>query len=375
LSITLFLDKKGVEYASFDAKRFKFFYEKYKDRFQNLPRIVQIVGTNGKGTTGRFLAQILKNSGLKAGHFTSPHILSFTERFWLNGSDISLKELEDAHQQLLSLFGDELDTLSYFEYLTLLCLPVFSDKVDVLVLEAGLGGEFDSTTVFPKELLLVTNIGLDHQEMLGKTIEEITLTKLRAAANTPIIVGIQSSEEVCGIIKKEFSGENISFVKGIKPEISEFASKSGFAAYLQANLALALAAAEFFEVINPRLENIPVLKGRFERIAPNITVDVGHNALAAQMIKKELNGKKVTLIFNCYADKDPQSVLEILKESIKRVEIIDVSGKRVIDKEELIKILDRIGFLYGDFTETKEDEEYLVFGSFSVVCEFLRRLS
>lgn len=375
MSITLFLDKKGVEYASFDAKRFKFFYEKYKDRFQNLPRIVQIVGTNGKGTTGRFLAQILKNSGLKAGHFTSPHILSFTERFWLNGSDISLKELEDAHQQLLSLFGDELDTLSYFEYLTLLCLPVFSDKVDVLVLEAGLGGEFDSTTVFPKELLLVTNIGLDHQEMLGKTIEEITLTKLRAAANTPIIVGIQSSEEVCGIIKKEFSGENISFVKGIKPEISEFASKSGFAAYLQANLALALAAAEFFEVINPRLENIPVLKGRFERIAPNITVDVGHNALAAQMIKKELNGKKVTLIFNCYADKDPQSVLEILKESIKRVEIIDVSGKRVIDKEELIKILDRIGFLYGDFTETKEDEEYLVFGSFSVVCEFLRRLS
>jgi dihydrofolate synthase/folylpolyglutamate synthase len=369
------LDKKGVEYAPFDAKRFKFFYEKHKDRFQNLPRIVQIVGTNGKGTTGRFLAQILKNSGLKAGHFTSPHILSFTERFWLNGSDISLKELENAHQQLLSFFGDELDALSYFEYLTLLCLPVFSDKVDVLVLEAGLGGEFDSTAVFPKELLLVTNIGLDHQEMLGKTIEEITLTKLRAAANTPVIVGIQSSEEACEIIKKEFSGENISFVKVIKPEISEFASKSGFAVYLQANLALALAAAEFFGVINPKLENTPVLKGRFERIAPNITVDVGHNALAAQMIKKELNGKKVTLIFNCYADKDPQSVLGILKESVKRVEIIDVSGERVIDKEELIKILDRIGFLYGDFTETKDDEEYLVFGSFSVVCEFLRRLS
>jgi dihydrofolate synthase / folylpolyglutamate synthase len=375
LNLTLFLDKKGAEYAPFDVKRFRLFYEKHIDKFQNLPKIVQIVGTNGKGTTGRFLAQILKNSALKVGHFTSPHILSFTERFWLDGDDISLDELENAHQQLLSSFGDELNALSYFEYLTLLCLPVFSAKVDVLVLEAGLGGEFDSTSTLPKELLLVTNIGLDHQEMLGKTIEEITLTKLRAAANTPVIVGIQSSEGVYEVIKKEFDGKNISFVEGIKPEVSEFASKSGFAAYLQANLALAIAAAEFFGIIKPKLENIPVLKGRFERIAPNITVDVGHNALAAQMIKKELDGKKVTLIFNCYADKDPMSVLSILKESVKKVEIIDISGERVIGKEELIKILDRIGFLYGDFTETKEDEEYLVFGSFSVVCEFLRRLS
>lgn len=377
MNLTQFLDKKGVEYALFDPLRFKNFYAKHKNYFSNLPKIVQIVGTNGKGTTGRFLAQILKNSGQKVGHFTSPHIMSFTERFWLDGHDISMGELEECHKKLISFFKDEIEALSYFEYLTLLCIVLFRDKADILVLEAGVGGEFDSTSVLPKQLLLLTNIGLDHQEMLGNSLGEIVSTKLRAA-NCPVIIGLQSSDEVYEIIKDGFADFEIYFLKDILSpikwqDISKKINESGLAKYLSANLALAFATAEYLGIKLPNLDGISQVKGRFERIVKNIVVDVGHNALAAEAVQKELGNKKVVLIFNCFLDKEPQSVLEVLKESIKRVEIIEVNHERVIRKEELTKILDRIGLGYCDFVQTKDDEEYLVFGSFSVVCEFLRR--
>ena len=87
MNLVSFLDAKGVEYAPFDPNRFKNFIASNPDFLSAAPRIVQIVGTNGKGTTGRFLAEILKNGGLKVGHFTSPHILSLTERFWFDGQD------------------------------------------------------------------------------------------------------------------------------------------------------------------------------------------------------------------------------------------------------------------------------------------------
>lgn len=377
MSLERYLEAKGVEYTPFDPARFRKFYEKHKNSIRCRSRIVQIVGTNGKGTTGRFLAGILKNAGYRVGHFTSPHILSITERFWLDGADASMDELEILHSELVEKFGSDLDWLSYFEYLTLLCLSFFGGKCDFLVLEAGLGGEFDSTSVAPKELMLLTNIGLDHQEMLGNSLEEIVNTKMRAS-NCPTIVGLQSENAVYEIIKQNFFASNIRFLQDMvlqehKERAREYISQNGYASYLTDNLMLAMTGADFLGVKEISLDGLAPIAGRFERVAENITIDVGHNPLAAQMIAKELKGKKVVLVYNSFVDKNPQESLSALKNSIKIVEILELKHPRIIKKEELTKILDKIGLPYRDFRKIEAGEEYLVFGSFSVVCEFLRR--
>lgn len=377
VNLSYFLESKGVEYAPFDPNRFKNFYISHPSIAANMPKVVQIVGTNGKGSTGRFLAQMLKNSGLRVGHFTSPHILSFTERFWFDGQDADGDELEKAFLDMQGEFGDSLEELSYFEILTLLCYFYFRDKADYIVMEAGVGGEYDSTTLFKKELLLVTHIGLDHMEMLGESIEEITRTKLRAS-NCETIVGEQSSKECVQTIKNEFPATLFAddlLSESDKLAVLDYVKKHGLPSYLASNMRLAFAAAKRLGVSAFVLDSLTALPGRFQRVASNVIVDVGHNELAAKAVSKELKslGKKVTLIFNCYKDKEPLKELLALKEQIERVEIISVNSSRIIEKEKLIKILDKIGVSYGDYEVVSPDREYLVFGSFSVVGEFLRR--
>lgn len=376
MNLSSFLGAKGVEYAPFDPNRFKNFILAHSDFANTLPRIVQVVGTNGKGTTGRFLAQMLKNGGLKAGHFTSPHITSFTERFWLDGKDASTDELEAAFGEMYSIFQDELNPLSYFEILTLLACFYFKNKADIVVMEAGVGGEYDSTTSLTKELLLITPISLDHTDMLGGSIEEITRTKLKAS-NCKTIVGFQPNETAKRIIKSEFARDNVVFLEEIisKEEmalVDKYITQNSYASYLSQNLALAYVAAKNLGV-TPVFDRLKPLNGRFERIASNVILDVGHNVDAARKVAIELGDKKVNLIFNCYADKDPQGALEALKHNIKTVEIIDIAGERLIKKDKLTKILDKIKIPYRNFDKIEKNNDYLVFGSFSVAAEFLRR--
>lgn len=375
MNLVSFLDAKGVEYAPFDPNRFKNFIASSPDFLSAVPRIVQIVGTNGKGTTGRFLAEILKNGGLKVGHFTSPHILSFTERFWFDGQDANEDELETAFEAMHARFKDELEPLSYFEILTLLACFYFKDRAEIVVMEAGVGGEYDSTSALSKELLLVTPISMDHLDMLGTSIEEITRTKLRAS-NCKTIVGFQPHRSVKEVIKTEFFSSDISFLEDLLSAeemlfIEDYIANS-YASYLSQNLALAYAASKSLG-INPALENIKPLKGRFERIEPNVILDVGHNVDAARRVAEELGGKKVVLVFNCYADKDPENSLLALKNNIETVEIIDVENERLIKKDKLIKVLDKIKVPYRNFDKIDKNSDYLVFGSFSVAAEFLRR--
>ncbi len=178
-SLSTFLDQKPLYYKEIDHARVHEAYARLKPHIKQ-SRTVHIVGTNGKGSTGRILAHLAYKSGLNVGHYTSPHILKFNERIWIDGADSDDAILENAHQRLYVLLGQEMsDNLSYFEYTTLLAFVVF-EKCDLMVLEAGLGGEFDATNVCDKELSIITPIGLDHQAFLGESIEEIAGTKIRS---------------------------------------------------------------------------------------------------------------------------------------------------------------------------------------------------
>jgi dihydrofolate synthase/folylpolyglutamate synthase len=373
-----FLNAKPLYYDEIDYSRMPRVYEKIKSHLSKA-KIIHIIGTNGKGTTGRFLATALHSKGFNTAHYTSPHILKFNERIWLNGKNISDEELEDSHQLLLTLLSHEdASALSYFEYTTFLAMIVFAES-EYIVLEAGLGGEHDATAVFDKFLTLVTPIDIDHEAFLGNTITEIATTKLNAIQNSAIVAS-QKYEEVYSV------AENISLEKNVTIydshdfldeldvlKIENISKELSLVSYLKDNLSLAVSTLKFLDIqyCENDFENAKLF-GRLSKIAENILVDVGHNILAAESILTALNGSKYVLIYNSYKDKNYEEILKILKPIISHVEIIEIDNERIVKKELLQTILTKLAIKYTIFKKISSNENYLVFGSFSVVEEFMK---
>ena len=380
MSFEEFLNNKPLFYDKIDLERMPEAYGYVENSLGNY-RIVHIVGTNGKGSTGRILAELLRREGFSVGHYTSPHILRFNERIWIDGSDISDEALQESHEKLMGWLSKETaDALSYFEYTTLLALVAF-EKCDIVVLEAGLGGEFDATSVTKRELSVITPIGFDHQAFLGETIEEIAGTKLRCMAKD-VVISPQPYDETLQIarnIAKE-RGSTLYFPSKLLSEtlieeIEEYSKRKGWPFFISENAATAFASAKILtgKVPDPSSLESVKLKGRFERIAPNVILDVGHNPLAARAVAAALDLKRPVLVYNAFEDKDVDEVLKILAPFVERVEIIEVENQRVMAPERLKKAIESAGLQSGEFEGVKEEEEYLVFGSFAVAEAFLKR--
>ncbi len=372
-----FLDNKPLYYDEIDYTRMPRVYQKIKHKLPKV-KIIHLVGTNGKGTTGRFLASALDTKGFYVGHYTSPHILEFNERIWLNGSCVSDEQLNNTHlllQQLLS--KEDADALSYFEYTTLLAMLLFQE-CDYVVLEAGLGGEFDATAVFDKALTLITPIDFDHEAFLGSNIVEIATTKLNAIQNNAIIA-VQKFSEVQDVAKKLSNDKKLNILEvetlldaDDYKKIEQIAQKLQLAEYLTQNLQLSIAALKFFG-IEYDVDDFDDARlfGRLSKIDENIIVDVGHNPLAASSIRDALIGEKYILVYNSYKDKNYREILSILKPLIKHVEIIDVYDVRAESQELLKHTLEELQIEHKVFNSVHNGLKYLVFGSFSVVEAFL----
>ncbi|MDD5211836.1 MAG: bifunctional folylpolyglutamate synthase/dihydrofolate synthase, partial [Sulfuricurvum sp.] len=327
------------------------------------------------------LATALSRLGKTTGHYTSPHILQFNERIWIDGADSTNADLENAHQKLGGfLDAPTADSLSYFEYTTLLAMVAF-ESCEYVVLEAGLGGEFDATNVFKKVLSVFTPIDFDHRAFLGSTIDSIAGTKLRSMKSKALL-GVQTHlivEEIAHEIALEKKCQLHNVQELINPRIGaialHLATKNGLSDYLRDNCELAMAAFELLGYkVQETLFDQNVLFGRLSRIASNVTLDVGHNALAARAIAQAFQGKKVTLVYNTYADKDYHGILSILTPIIDNVEIIAIEEQRVVPRHVLESALEELGLHYGSFETVNPDKEYLVFGSFSVAEAFLKRM-
>jgi len=338
-----------------------------------LPYVIHIVGTNGKGSTGRYLSSLLLQLKQKVLHYSSPHILKFNERIWIEGEDSTDEILENAHLKLQSILSSNLlEKLTYFEYLTLLALYLSSDK-DYLVLEAGLGGEFDATNVVENDLTIITTLGLDHQSFLGNTIELITATKMRSC-NKKFILANQVFNEV-EIVKNEVLKDKIE-IKKQNFILNE--EDCNLPVYLQDNLKVVLSVLDYLEF--PKFKyTLPLLFGRYQKLDSNIIIDVGHNPLAAQVIAKELEkeNKKYILIYNSFEDKDFAKVLDILHPYIKEIQIIDCDDKRIVNKSILEKTISSLSLNINrfDIINFRKENYYFVFGSFIVVENFLKEYS
>lgn len=291
-----FLSKKPLYYREIDYTRMPRVFGAIKSSF-DAPKVIHVIGTNGKGTTGRFLASALYSLGFKTGHYTSPHILKFNERIWLDGANVSDETVEETHQKLQTILTKaDSDSLSYFEYTTLLAMLIFRG-CDFVVLEAGLGGEHDATAVFDKSLTLVTPIDYDHEAFLGSDITQIAKTKLNAIQKS-VIVANQKYREVALIaqiiaLKKsaKFYGVDMLIENEDRKKIEEISKKLSLFSYLKENLKLSISALNFFG-LKYEIEdfNNSKLFGRLTKIGENVLIDVGHNPLAAASIVEKRKG-------------------------------------------------------------------------------------
>ena len=381
--LTKFLETKPLYYKEIDHKRVHTAYDRLKPYIRR-PKTVHIVGTNGKGSTGRIIAHLAYKSAVSVGHFSSPHILKFNERIWMDGEDSSDEILDTAHKKLFSILGKEIsDSLSYFEYTTLLAFVVF-ENCDLMVLEAGLGGEYDATNVCDKELSVITPIGIDHQAFLGESIEKIAATKIRSIQKKVLLAPqvyngvVEMAKKIADEKKVElFESEALSVERSVlREKVLTIATEKSWGDYLVDNAMVALKALEILGVVYDvkDLQEIELF-GRFYPLTKNIRIDVGHNPLAAKAIEKALH-EKVVLIYNSLDDKEYEEVLRILKPKVKRIEIITIHSQRGTTLEAIEEALNKVGIKYSYFdNKIDKDEHYLVFGSFYVVEEFLKKMN
>ncbi|MDD2790843.1 MAG: bifunctional folylpolyglutamate synthase/dihydrofolate synthase [Sulfurimonas sp.] len=370
-----FLNNKPLYYDVIDYTRMPRVYARIQNALK-IPKIIHLIGTNGKGTTGRFLASALLSLGYRVGHYTSPHILEFNERIWINGQNISNTSLNAAHQKLQTILtNEESDALSYFEYTTLLAMLLFED-LEYVILEAGLGGEFDATAVFPKVLTLVTPIDKDHEAFLGDTVAAIATTKLNAVQNAAILA--KQKHEIVYEVAARLSDKDIYKTQDLLTmadykKIQDISYMLALAPYLEENLKLSIAALKYFDIAYEASDfKDAKLFGRLSQIEKNILLDVGHNALAAASIAEALQGKKYTLIYNSYKDKDYKTILQTLKPIIESVELLAVDEARIESTQLMQAALDALGIKHKAFVQIEEEKNYLVFGSFSVAQKFLQ---
>ncbi len=300
------------------------------------------------------------------------------------GRDATDEELDFAHEFLQeSLPAEFKDSLSYFEYLTLAAAVLFRD-CDYCVIEAGMGGEFDATSSFGRTLSLFTPIGTDHLGMLGQNLEQIAHTKL-STMDKEAILSDEMSEVPLRIAQQiaEQKGTHLRFAAELLSEseqaqIAEFCARNDLPKFQISNLALAIAAMKFLN-LKFEISQLPPLNlcGRMEVLAPNLRVDVGHNELAAQQVAREITeiyeGRKIVLIYNAFADKDVAAVLRTLAPVVERVEIFNYEvADREMAAEAITRALDALKIPHSPFRgELRADEEYLVFGSFHLVENFI----
>ena len=314
-------------------------------------RIIHVAGTNGKGSVSNMLASVLASSGKKVGLYTSPHILDFRERMRVVNSDgtnelIAKEAVWNFVQQWKDTF-DHLD-MSFFEITTLMALNWFADQgVDYVVLETGLGGRLDSTNIVTPVLSVITNIGLDHCDMLGETLAEIAFEKAGIIKpKVPVVVGESHPETdvvferkvlYTNISDPEFMGSRsavmslLAFADKVDPTMwekhDELLSKMDLEGdYQRKNLRTVLAALDVLSVapVEDAIINTASrigFGGRWQKISedPWIICDIGHNEHGlkynfAQLERMKAEGKctDVIIVYGSVADKDVDSVIHLM---------------------------------------------------------------
>jgi dihydrofolate synthase / folylpolyglutamate synthase len=329
---------------------------------------VQVAGTNGKGSVCAFLDSICREAGIRTGLYTSPHLVSITERVRIDGVDISAPEFA----RIAALVRETAEKLladgrleyrpTFFEQMTAIALVAFADaKVELAILETGLGGRLDATTAANAEIAAITSIGLDHREYLGDTIEQIAAEKAAIIRNDTeaVVIGRQKPRVLTVI------WDRLRDMSPPRPSIRECAvvfdesalgnpirklpSETGLRGMHQienAEVAVLLAdiLRKYFPITDDAIRhglksaNHP---GRLEYIG-NFLLDGAHNPAGATALRKfldEFEERPITMVFGSMKEKDIREIADILWPLAAQLILTRPSNSRAFSAEELSEYL------------------------------------
>lgn len=402
--------KEAVEWLFLQAPNYQIDGQKaYKPGLQNITKLceffgnpqdkiktVHIGGTNGKGSTSNMLASVLQDAGYKVGLYNSPHLVDFTERIKINGINADKEFVYDFIQKLKNLPNDILP--SFFEFTTIMAFEYFyQKKVDFAIIEVGLGGRLDSTNIIKPLVSAITNVALDHMNILGDTVEKIAVEKAGIIKeNTPVING-DENESVKGIIRLKAEETNSDFVDATEIKTNLQSDLQGN--YQHKNIKVVIALVEILrkkglhisdENLERGLMNVQRntnFIGRWYQFSdyPLTICDTGHNQAGLEQVFAQLNSidKFKHIILGFVNDKKIDEVLSLLpknstfyfvKPSINR-------GRHPKDYEDLLKksgieykIFDNVqsGYLSA-LQSVKNNEMIFIGGSNFVVGDFLEK--
>ena len=359
------------------------------DNPQDALRIVHVAGTNGKGATCALIESSLRAAGFSTGRYTSPHLVSLTERFMLNGAPVSEESLDEAYASLPDSEG-----LTYFELLTATAFELYrKEKVDWLVLETGLGGRLDATNIVKRpEVCVITRIGLDHCDWLGGSLREIAAEKGGIIKESvPVVLGAMPAEarEVLERIAKERNAPCIYAPDSIKEsEIPE-----GFALAGKFNRENALTALAALKVLGVGKDAIDrgftsvVWPGRFQKIVKDgkrFIVDGAHNPPAMRALVDSLKEDVMpvnAVVCGFCGDKDVAANLALLREIADCGIAVPIRNPRSLSAEATAKLMREAGFADVRSCESLEDalslapDGTVVCGSLFLAGEALQRLN
>ncbi len=352
---------------------------RYAGNPQNKLKTVHIAGTNGKGSVSRFIYSILEEHGLNVGLYTSPHLVTFSERIVTGGEKIKgsdLERLNDFFDKIISEKDDfkKLGAPSFFELTTAICfLYFFEKKVDIAVIEAGLGGRLDATNIIKKPLLsVITNISMDHKDILGNSLKKIALDKAGIIKRNSVAVCGEKKSKIEGAIKdyalslnaEYFNANNVKLFKrgeddlynykGLNTEIKNIKLPS-LALYQKYNLKLSLLSIEILYKyykkslklkLNDNLIRNGILKfsneGRFEIIKyknNDIILDGAHNPDGIKnlviSLQKFFKKNNFIIIFAVMKDKDYKTILRRLSVLGGDIIFTGLNNDRALSGNEL----------------------------------------
>lgn len=380
----------------------------------NKLKYIHIAGTNGKGSTAKTISDILISSGYKTGLYTSPHLIKINERIQINSLPITDKQLNNLDKKYTDI--SKKYKLTYFEYITALAFIYFvKNKVDIVVLETGLGGKFDATNIVTPLVSVITSIDFDHTEVLGNTIKKIASEKAGIIKqNVPVVCGNMQSTAITEIQKvakqkntrtyifnKDFFAKNISYnwksftqnIKycGLNKELTlNFGLLGNSQVY---NLATVLCVCEIlkktltkvkFNTIKKACKNIKWdARFDFRKVKLNgkkcsFIIDGAHNIQAIEnfltLYKKSPFYKKETkLLFAIMQEKDFKKVIKKVAESFSNVSLLKIENSRAVNirilEKEFSKYIDKEKvYIYNRiedfFNNIKNNDVYMCIGSF-----------
>lgn len=343
-------------------------------------RIIHVAGTNGKGSVSNMLASVLSAGGLRVGLYTSPHILDFRERIRMVQDDMCALVSKEYVWDYINRWQETFDHLdmSFFEITTAMALDWFAaQKADVVVLETGLGGRLDSTNIVAPILSVITNIGLDHCDLLGDTLPEIAFEKAGIIKpKVPVVIG-ESHPETDSVFERkvlytnlpepEFMGSRpammslLTFADKTSPTLWEdsdeiLAEMDLQGEYQRKNLRTVLAALDVLasgsqlRLTGSRMRDAIIhtaertdFHGRWEKLSdePYVICDIGHNEHGlkynfAQLEKMKAEGKcsHLVMLYGSVADKDVDAVIHLMPEDAVYV-FTQAQGKRALPADEV----------------------------------------